>query len=242
MLVFRSRLMLLLTLTGFALAGGCSKPEQITHYTVDKPPALEAVAHNGQNPGDPHQGMLPSGAGAADPSGASGFSAANAPAGEPTDRTLGAIVPVQQQGWFFKLTGPQAAVGAKADEFSTFVKSVKFGADGKPSWTLPAGWQERPGSQIRFATLVLPGEGKPLEVSVTVLPNTTPDPVEYVLININRWRGQLSLPPITREQLASDTTQIPLAEGTATMVNLLGKATGGGMATPPFMSGGRNGN
>ncbi len=39
--------------------------------------------------------------------------------------------------WFFKLTGPAAAVVGQAESFTRLVSSVQFGADGKPSWSLP---------------------------------------------------------------------------------------------------------
>jgi hypothetical protein len=122
------------------------------------------------------------------------------------------------------------------------LNSVRFSSEGKPQWTLPEGWQEQPGSQLRFATLVIPAEPKPLEVSVTVLPNSGEDDEAYVLLNVNRWRGQLRLPPTTKEQLAGESTQVPLDGATATVVNLLGTAAPDGMGRPPFMSGARDGN
>ena len=214
-------LILLLTSASIVAIAGCQKSEQIERYTVAKPVPLEAVASSSA---DPHAGLA----------------IGEAAKGEPTDRALGAIVPVGTQGWFFKLTGPKDAVAAKADEFKTFLKSVHFSPEGKPAWTLPDGWQEQPGNQIRYATLVIPGEGKPLEVGVTALPKSVDDEA-YALMNVNRWRGQLQLPPITREQLAQESTQIQLDGATATLVDLLGIATPGGPGRGPFMSGAPNG-
>jgi hypothetical protein len=203
-----------------AVALGCGQREEIARYKVDKPPPIELAATAG-----PH-GAVPEGD--------------EAPKGAPTDRTLGVIVPLVPQGWFFKLTGPTDKVAARLDEFTTFLKSVSF-ADGKPAWKLPEGWQERPGSQIRYATLVLPGEEPPLEVSVTALPNSGTDDENYVLVNVNRWRGQLRLAPIDRQQLAAESTAIQLSGATATLVNLEGHATQG-MGQAPFFSGARDGN
>lgn len=58
------------------------------------------------------------------------------------------------------------------------------------SWTLPKGWRQEPGSGMRFATLKPPVTGK-LDVSVIVLPG----PAGGELANVNRWRGQMGLPP-----------------------------------------------
>ena len=162
------------------------------------------------------------------------------PVEEPTDRTLAAIVPLAGHGWFFKLTGPKDAVSAKAEEFLAFLQSVHFPTAEKPEWKLPPGWQEQAGSGLRYATLLLGGEGKPLELAVTTLPKTGDDG-DYLLVNINRWRGQLSLAPIDKEQLPAESRQLALEGGTATVVNLVGIPVPGGM-TPPMMSGARDGN
>lgn len=71
-------------------------------------------------------------------------------------------------------------------------------------FTLPAGWKAEPGSGMRFATLVTPG-GVP--VSVTRLNGDGGG----VLMNINRWRGQLMLPPIDAAELAKVTTAVDAA-------------------------------
>jgi hypothetical protein len=201
-------------LVGLALVG-CGRAERIERYTVRKPPPVEAPA---------------------------GAAAEAAPTGEPKDRTLAAIVAHADQGWFFKLTGPKDPVAAQVEAFTNFLKTVRFTAEGKPEWTLPEGWKQQPGSDIRYATLEIGGEAGPLEISVTALPKPPGDDEEYALVNINRWRGQLALPPIGREQLASETTSIPLEGATATMVNLLGHAKPGGMGRPPFFPGAGNGN
>ena len=211
---------LLLAGLGLATTMGCEKSEPIARYQVDKPPPF--VSPQKANPHDA-LGQPPR------------------PAGEPTDRMLGAIVPLGGQGWFFKLTGPKDAVAAQAEAFAALVKSIHFSAEGKPQWTLPAAWQEQPGNDLRYATLVIPGEGKPLEVSVTVLPNSGNDNENYILLNLNRWRGQLGLPPIAKEQLAGESTSLPLEGATATLVNLLGTAAPGGMGRGPFQSGARDG-
>lgn len=196
-------------------AVGCSKPEGIQHYTVRKPPAIdrpaEAAAESQPTPA------------------------------EAKDRTLAAIVSHGEQGWFFKLTGPKDSVGAQGEPFTNFLKTVHFNAEGKPEWTLPEGWQARPGSDIRFATLVIPAQGKPLELSVTALPKPPGDDENYALVNINRWRGQLRLPPIALADLPQESTQLDVGGTTATLVNLLGTAAPGGMGTPPFFPGAGNG-
>jgi hypothetical protein len=69
---------------------------------------------------------------------------------------------------------------------------------GALKWTLPKGWTETPGSGMRFATLNPPGPGK-VELSVVVLPGAAGgEPA-----NVNRWRGQIGLPPLDETAIAA---------------------------------------
>ena len=55
-------------------------------------------------------------------------------------------------------------------------------------------------------------------------------------VNVNRWRGQLQLPPIGADALAGESVQVPLDGATATVVDLLGTSAGGGMGVLLFLS------
>jgi ABC-type transport system involved in cytochrome c biogenesis permease subunit len=137
-------------------------------------------------------------------------------------RTLAAIVPAGSRGWFFKLTGTAEAVESQADTFREFLASLHFDADGgPPAWNLPAGWQAEPGEGPRYATIHVPAGGRTLELSVTTLggPDAGQDE-EYLLANINRWRGQLDLEPLSADDLAEHTSRIPCTGATATVVDL----------------------
>ena len=59
-------------------------------------------------------------------------------------------------------------------------------------WTAPAGWTELAGNGMRIATLEPPQTAGKAEVTVVALPGD----VGGELANVNRWRGQLALPPI----------------------------------------------
>lgn len=72
------------------------------------------------------------------------------------------------------------------------------------SWTTPAGWKELAGNGMRAASFELPkGSGK-AEVTVVALPGD----VGGELANVNRWRGQLALPPLTADQLGGARTSV----------------------------------
>jgi hypothetical protein len=112
-------------------------------------------------------------------------------------RLLGAIVIIPEKSvWFVKLMGKEEDVAAQKDRFTAFVKSLRFPAEGKEpvTWTVPDGWEYKPGKEMRFATFVLPDN---LEVTVF---RFGPEGGQ-VMANINRWREQLKLGKIDKEDL-----------------------------------------
>ena len=141
-------------------------------------------------------------------------------------RTLAAIIPAADVAWFFKLTGKSDQIQAVADEFNQLVSSLSFEEE-RPQWRLPAGWTEEPGEQLRFATL---RKGS-MEISVSKLPLRTDDMDSYLLANINRWQGQISLPPVTLADFPKITRQIDLADRSATIYD--SSPTGGSPEGPP---------
>tara|TARA_R110002072_G_scaffold173600_3_gene328451 strand:- start:10553 stop:11533 length:981 start_codon:yes stop_codon:yes gene_type:complete len=138
---------------------------------------------------------------------------------------LAAIVPAGGQGWFFKISGIEADVVGQVEKFESLLKSLKI-ADGKPVWKTPDGWTEQGGSGMRAATFVIGDPADDVECSVIALPNDAPASDEYILPNVNRWRGQLGLASQTLEEMKAgdDFHQFDLEDGTTiTWVNLSGK-------------------
>jgi hypothetical protein len=160
----------------------------------------------------------------------------------PRDRMLAAIILRGDQAWFFKLAGAYADAESQADSFRQLIRSVRFDESpaAPPRWTLPAGWTQRPGNQMRYATLEV-GTGKSrLECSVSSLPVTGAERREYLLANINRWRGQMRLPRVNVEDLESVSETILLSDGSlaATLVDLAGEMSGTGTGSMPPAVGG----
>lgn len=143
-----------------------------------------------------------------------------------TQRTIAAIVPSGDQAWFFKATGPSDRIQAAAGDFAKLVRSVRFEGD-RPQWDVPEGWSEIPGGQFRFATL----RKETTEISISKLPLPDGDLDGYVLANINRWRGQISLPPVTQSELPKITQRIELTDRAAIIYD--SGPTSDPSATPP---------
>jgi hypothetical protein len=146
-------------------------------------------------------------------------------------RFLGVIYPRGDQTWFFKLTGPASAVNDVAGPFNEFMNSVRFTdkADAPVIWTLPEGWKEEMGPKPRYATFHLGPKEKPIELSVSMLGKEA----AAVLPNVNRWRGQLGLPPVDEAGLAALTKEIKINGETGVQVDMTGS---GGAAKPMAMA------
>jgi len=207
----KAKLLLFVVLIGSI---GCGRHDEITRYTIEvsqAPGELQSLAA-----GTPSKNAAPS-------------------------QMLAAIVPKDNQTWFFKLVGPPPAVNRQQDDFATLVKSVRFAGEmALPAWELPAGWRQRGASGMRYATIEVEEEDRKLEITVIPL-ETMGELDEYVKSNINRWRGQLGLAPVAEIALGDDadgsgsTRRFELSDGTAvTMVNLIGQGSGGPQTTPGF--------
>lgn len=73
-------------------------------------------------------------------------------------------------------------------------------ASPKVPWTIPPEWKERPNaSGMRLASYgVTAADGRSVDISVTALGEQAGTELD----NVNRWRGQLKLTPLTEDQLA----------------------------------------
>jgi hypothetical protein len=114
---------------------------------------------------------------------------------------LAAIIPHGEKTWFVRLSGPEQAVGAQRKAFDQFIGSLRFDDKNDPplSWTAPDGWKEQKGGMMALAAFRIDAEPQPLETTVTALGKL--DKGNSLLANINRWRGQLLLPPIGEDEL-----------------------------------------
>lgn len=62
------------------------------------------------------------------------------------------------------------------------------------TWTAPASWKTKPGSAMRKGSYTVTSEGVAGEADLAI--TAFPGDVGGDLANLNRWRGQLQLPPV----------------------------------------------
>ena len=203
----RLRLHLFVALLTTGIVAGCSEPDSIRVYSVNKTTQLAPSEPIGGNTG--------------------GRNPATPPVQKEPARMLAAMLNHADSSWFFKVLGNPTAVAGVESEFRDLVQQVVFPTADEPTLVFPEEWERKPGNRIRLATLEIPAEPKALELTVIRLPK------QPELANVNRWRGQVGLPPITTDELA-DVERIKTKSGEALYVNLEGTAAVGGPRMPPF--------
>lgn len=88
----------------------------------------------------------------------------------------------------------------------------RWSGDGIP-WEVPEGWSQKQGSsEFRFAQVDL-GAGLVMVVS------RFPGDVGGTLANVNRWRGQLMLPPIQADELEKATKKVQAGDAVALLTD-----------------------
>lgn len=166
-------------------------------------------------------------------------------AGEPVEsdkplRIYAAVLPAPGLTWFFKMTGDDALVKEQKAAFTAFLKSVHFdeeehghpdssapaapaaatsgsGASDKPAWTLPPGWEEQPAGALQLARFLATDKTSGnAEVAVSVLGGDGGG----LLANVNRWRQQIGLAPVTQEELGRLVTPLDPGSPAAMLVDM----------------------
>jgi hypothetical protein len=156
-------------------------------------------------------------------------------------RTVVAVIPRDGASWFFKLRGDPATVAAAEPTFREFLRSIHFGGSATaqpsvapttmpepvatsspgaaPNWTPPANWAETPPGPMVLKSYSVSGDaGQKAAVSISILAGSG----GALLANVNRWRGQISLPPMTDADLPAVTRSVDVMGGQATVVDFTG--------------------
>jgi len=145
------------------------------------------------------------------------------PAGEGQKRILGAMVVEGERVWFFKVMGTAERVGKHKKEFEEFVSSLKLNGPRKEtreelSWVTPKGWENGGEKPLRVLTFFAGDKSDPAEVMVTRLRGAQ---FGDILENINRWRAQVGLGPVTKVE-DQPSERIPLAGNSAAYFDFTG--------------------
>jgi hypothetical protein len=135
---------------------------------------------------------------------------------------------------FLKMTGPAKLVVDERENLLALAKSFRAAKPADEAakeqaaaetggagfaWVLPEGWRRAPDKPMRAASFFV-GAGEALECYVTVFPGEAGG----MLANVNRWRGQIDLPPLEEAEIAT-LESIPMLGRKAVVVEGEGKGT-----------------
>lgn len=84
------------------------------------------------------------------------------------------------------------------------------------SWTAPGEWQSAPAGPMRKASFSVSGPEGRAEISVTAFPGD----VGGELANVNRWRGQVGMTPLSADNLDQNVERIQVNGLSCTLVDL----------------------
>ena len=91
-------------------------------------------------------------------------------------------------------------------------------------WTLPTGWFDRKGDAMRIGSFAVTNQaGKSADISVIPLSGLAGGD----LGNVNRWRGQVGLAPITAEDLPGLSENVPVGTLTGKLYDLAASSSNG---------------
>lgn len=151
-------------------------------------------------------------------------------------RILGAVIPTESGCYFLKTTDAPERLEPLLSDFRDIVSEFAIDTStGKPNMALPEGWVMNPRNDIAMAEFVSPASSGSVKFTVTMLAMPAPPDWEgYLLSNINRWRGQLSLPETTANALNDELMSVARPSGL--LPGYIFDATGngsGGMSGSP---------
>jgi hypothetical protein len=72
------------------------------------------------------------------------------------------------------------------------------------TWTAPAHWTAKPAGAMRKGSYAIKGDGGEADLSITAFPGD----VGGDLANLNRWRGQIQLPPVSQSEFEAVTRHL----------------------------------
>ena len=118
-------------------------------------------------------------------------------------------------------TAPTPAAGAPATMANTAVATAS-GTD--LTWTAPAGWVVKPAAAMRKASYTITAAGASTDLAITAFPGD----VGGEVANVNRWRGQLQLPPLSESEVVASLERLTVNGLAVTVVDFTNATS-----TPP---------
>ena len=137
---------------------------------------------------------------------------------------------------FFKMRGNAALAESQKGEFVKWVAAVCNSKGGNKSpqaagamptdnsgnarlkWQTPEGWKEVPAASMRYASFSAGDGDAKIDISVVMFPGDGGSDLD----NINRWREQLALPPMSEAAVESQVSALQTPDATFASIDIAG--------------------
>jgi hypothetical protein len=140
---------------------------------------------------------------------------------------------------FFKIRGNAALTESQKSDFIRWVAAVCNSQKGNKSaqmadamapenstnlqikWQTPAGWSEVPPSAMRYASFSAGANNDKVDISIVTFPGEGGSDAD----NVNRWRQQIGLPPMSPAAVATQVAPLKTSDGNFSSVDIAGANT-----------------
>jgi len=135
---------------------------------------------------------------------------------------------------FFKIRGNATLTESQKSEFIKWLSAVcnaqitnkpaqseaMLPPSGNPQikWQAPSGWSEVPPSSMRYASFSAGANENKIDISVITFPGEGGSDAD----NVNRWRQQIGLPPMTPASIATQVSELKSPDTTFSVVDMAG--------------------
>lgn len=152
-------------------------------------------------------------------------------------RIIAAMTSAGGSTLFFKIRGNDALIESQKGDFIKWVAAVCNSQGGNKSlqtasgvppmensgnpqikWQAPAGWNEVPPSAMRYASFSAGPDENKIDISVVTFPGEGGSDAD----NVNRWRQQIGLPPMSSSAVATQVEPLKGDEATFSIVDIAG--------------------
>ena len=157
-------------------------------------------------------------------------------------KIIAAMVNTNSSTLFFKMRGNADLAEAQKADFIKWIAAVcnarsetnppgttamnrdEAGAPRRQlKWKAPEGWSEIPPSTMRYASFAAAGpNGDKIDISIVTFPGTGGSDLD----NVNRWRGQIQLPPTDEKTVESQIKPLSIGDTKFSTIDIAGPDTG----------------
>jgi hypothetical protein len=153
-------------------------------------------------------------------------------------KIVAAMITTNSSTLFFKMRGNADLTEAQKADFIKWIAAVcnsrsetkspgttarkgdEAGAQRQQlNWKTPDGWTEVPPSAMRYASFAAGGtSGDKIDISIVTFPGTGGSDLD----NVNRWRGQIQLPPTDEKAVESQIEPFSIGDAKFSMIDIAG--------------------